>query len=325
MSTQPEQPRGPARYTKAAIVAAPLGIFIIGVSISALIATKVGSTSLNGKALSGLLGVSSALLLFVASALGAIAVALVTIYRQHGDLKEAGKAFGIAVVLTAFMLILAKCSPSDAKLLAQLGLPDRKVDFLASVIMFANIFAAMAGVTVVVAVAYLAPGPTPRLSTEMTDVDKRRVIDEAGQDLAVRVRYLKYLLAVGAAVLFTGLVLMKAWRDWAVNNFADTQKVSDSKILTEATLNYDALFFTIILAAIFLPMMLWLRSAGTDLAKVDPALAKDSAAQDRWLLAHGIKLSINETAQRAIAIASPFLAAPAVTGLKKLLEFMPAG
>lgn len=127
------------------------------------------------------------------------------------------------------------------------------------------------------------------------------------RELAERRTMLKHLLFAAAAALLAGLYAMRAWREWPLVFFGDPKKDAAARAyaqLVGATINYQAVHFVLILAAIFLPVALVLNRQGA-------GAHGGEAAQAGWS-------EFKEFAKKLGAILAPLLAGPVPELVAKL-------
>ena len=168
------------------------------------------------------------------------------------------------------------------------------------------------------AVCVLVPDKSRALAS--VDSVDQATIDDAATQIARQIRLLKRLLGAATLVLLSGLIHMKAWREWPLAYWSDTDQNSAGAFgdLVDATITFQAGHFVCILAAVFLPIAFRLKSESIRLAILahgEPV----STVHETWLSNKGLTLSTSEIMQRAIAIASPFLI-PAATESPALLK-----
>jgi len=171
-------------------------------------------------------------------------------------------------------------------------------------VLAANVAALGAAVVIAVAACWMAP-PT----IENPDPGE---IDALAADLAGRLRLLKHLLVSAAILLVAGLFCMQGWRHWPAAFMADEKVKASYLAIADASVQFEASLYVVILIAAFLPVAMHLKAAGSKLAdamaEADPSVA---SARERWLKSRGLMLTPWERAQRILAVISPFL--PAVT------------
>ena len=272
---------------------------------------------------------ATTLLILAAVCAAAIILSSMVIWRRLG--KEEGCKGFVCVGLVAIAALIIVSTLQSTEMYFYLGkdvfdktigsFPASGVGLktLDNMINFGNVISIVAAAFITVAVAALTPVPLPKKGKD--ESKNRAATDDAIRGLSERVRNLKYLLFAAAIVLFAGLVFMKAWREWPLAYWGTSTSDNNGdtfKGLVTATINFQASHFSLVLAAIFLPMALWLREAGRSLAESDSAIGNDPAAQERWLSSKGVSLALSEQAQRLFAIVSPFLATPLVDNLKSI-------
>lgn len=279
--------------------------------------------------------VATTYLFLIVICVAATAIAASIVWRSLSGQKRSF-SYGFAILLAVVSFFIVNPGP---RLWAYLGeelfektigaYPNDTVGLVLLERMFpvSNVIGIFAAVFIAVAVAALAPETTPKPSG-LAAPEARRWTDEALGRMAAHVRDLKYLLFVAAAVLFIALLHSKAWHEWPLAFWPPDTPSSDKaafQAIVTASVNYQASYFVLILAAIFVPMAVRLRAAARTLAAQDEAVGNSPAAQERWLAANGITLSLGQQAQRLFAIISPFFAAPAAGLLKTVTDLMQSG
>lgn len=290
------------------------------------------AANIAGPEASARLWVATTFLVLIVAAIGAM-IAVAALMLRHFERPALGIGIATAVALAA-MLGVGVFGAFD--LVEHLGgvfeatvgrypTPESGLAFLRRMILVGNIAGITAAAFIAVAVAALVPPVLPDIAGN-TPEEVRKSIDAVASELASKVRAMKYLIIAAAMVLLAAVVHMKAWRDWPLAFFSEKDPAYKSyEALAGATVTYDAFYFVLILAAMFLPMSWWLRNTGSQLAALDPAVGGDPAAQQRWLTANGITLTFGEQAQRFITIVSPFLGLPALELLKKVTSIATGG
>ena len=154
----------------------------------------------------------------------------------------------------------------------------------------------------------------------------RTALNTAAHDLAERIRYLKYLAVVAAAVLGSGVAYLKSWAEWPLafwnvdkKNVAASQLVEAYQTIATSLVNFEALFFVAIMLAVFGPFALILSRRGRHLAALDPELIDDPEKRRDWLTHHGLALTTGDQIQRVLLFISPLLAAPVAELFKQLV------
>lgn len=278
---------------------------------------------------------ASALLLQIMASVAAVFLAYRVLWRRVAVTKRIAACFvvgGVGVVagVATFggpRLYTFLGKDLFEQTLGSYPVANTHLGLLDSMINIGNLCAATAGTLLVVAVSYLLP-PPPSKPARQSAPDIKAAMDRDVGELAGRVHDLKLMLFAAAAVLFTGVVFMKAWRDWPLAFWPETGDAAGReayRVLAAATVNYQAFHCVLILAAIFIPVAMALRDAGQRLAAQDPSVGADPAARDRWLASAGVSLSISEQAQRLFAIVTPYLAPAAASVLSqsaKVFEFL---
>lgn len=160
------------------------------------------------------------------------------------------------------------------------------------------------------------------------DAKSRAALNVAAQDLADRIRYLKYLAFMAAAVLGSGVAYLKSWAEWPlafwpVAKPATAPPFIDAyQTIASALVNYEALFFVAVMLAVFGPFALILSRRGRHLARLDPELTDAPDKKNEWLMDHGLALTTADQIQRAIVFISPLLAAPIAELFKNLVTLL---
>jgi len=185
---------------------------------------------------------------------------------------------------------------------------------LKTLIDWSNALAVGAATVIVCGIATLQPSRSlPPKNTSAPEL--QNWIDQELNAVAGRMKRLKYLLLAATAVLVSGVVFMTVWRGWPnIFNFAGKNIY---KQLADASVQFQAFHFAIILAAIFVPMAVVLKQRANDVAFVDPGLSSDKARKT-FLLERGASFDFKAQATQVLAILSPYL----VSGPIPILDYI---
>lgn len=185
----------------------------------------------------------------------------------------------------------------------------------------ANVMGISGAVFIAICVCAIAPAALPKPRSVSETPAFKVVVERMADDLEARTRWLKYLLFGASAVLISAIANMQAWRGWPVPvlKAVDPDTAKAYEALANATTQYHAFLFVLILIAIFLPMAMWLRRN----ARILSELAKENGlipniTPTAWREANGLSLSFSEGMQRVVAVVSPLLIGP-------LLELVKVG
>ncbi len=133
-----------------------------------------------------------------------------------------------------------------------------------------------------------------------SNVNKRLKADE----VAKRVRLLRPILYVGAAMLVIAVLRLSATHAWAVSYLPpDTDLGKAVTTLTRGIIGTLGVVFTLLIAGIYLPAAIILRARVREIAPSQPD-------PNEWMNSERINLSFPQTLGRAIILISPFLAGP---------------
>lgn len=121
------------------------------------------------------------------------------------------------------------------------------------------------------------------------------------KQLAKGMKSLNSILYAGTLILVVGIVFEKALLQWAFTfTSREEHMVKAAESFSAALLAYDGGFYTLLLAALYLPAAFLLRRQGAEL--VD----HDSKALEKY----GLNFSFTESLPRMLAILGPLLAGP---------------
>lgn len=180
--------------------------------------------------------------------------------------------------------------------------PAGNIPLLDMIIDIQNTLAVFGGVFIAVAACALMP--------HFQNLDQT--------ELSARIQRIKYLLLWGAAVFVSGMFAMKAWREWPLSFLNETSVYSAIYAnVADASFQFQAVQFFLVLVAIFGPVSQALHNAGYKLANVK-APGKTPEIIEKWMKDMRLKLSLQEYSTRLITIMTPLLAGAA----PKLLEAM---
>ena len=138
------------------------------------------------------------------------------------------------------------------------------------------------------------------------------------RQLSKRMNYLRSVLYVGTLVLVVGVLLMKSIFQWSlafIRQPGDGDAVE--KIVegfTSSIVAADAGFYTLLLAAVYLPAAFILQWRARSLK----GLPKERSERDKVLHGHGLTFSFKESFPRIVAILGPFLAGPVSELIKNI-------
>lgn len=125
--------------------------------------------------------------------------------------------------------------------------------------------------------------------------------------LAEHTRRLRLVLYVSAAMLIVGVVLTRASYTWAAGFTLDPKSLGD---LIDHGTQLTAAFYTLVLAAGFVPAAIILSHAGRRLA-ADGVSRGEAATADDWLADRKLKDTIRSQLTLIVAVVSPLLSAVA--------------
>lgn len=282
--------------------------------------------------------VASTFVLFLFVCAGAACVAAFVIWSE---LKNSFRWAGLLLAFGAGLVAFRFGFQSDISLVNYLGqdvfqktvgqfpVADAGVATLKRAIFIDNVVVTFTSALITVATASLSPRFMHELLNRAEVLSDSEIL-QAVLTLARKVRNLKYLLFAAATMVFVGLLHTKAWVEWPLAYFPvinvdpnsgpiyDPTK-ADYQAVATAIVNFQAILFVLILAAVFLPTAIWLRGAGLSLAAKKVGRS-DSEAGNRWLLSEGVLLTAPESAVRFFAIISPFMAPGAVSLIQRFTD-----
>lgn len=143
--------------------------------------------------------------------------------------------------------------------------------------------------------------------------------DPDGAALAGRMRLLRTLLFVGAAALVVSVVRLSVTLNWGGSFLpaAETPEGKNASTLITGIVSALGVYYTLLLAAVYVPAALVLRGRAYSLA-----VAQEPAPEKRgeWLKARGLALTLPEYLPRILAILSPILVGPVADLIKGVLN-----
>ena len=125
-------------------------------------------------------------------------------------------------------------------------------------------------------------------------------------DVARRVRMLRYVLYVGAALLALGVLRLSAMLSWGQSFFAaDSETGKSVSTLVSGVTSSLGAYFTLLMLGIYLPAALLLRERALEVAE-----GKDLEEKQNFLKTHGLDVSFADYVPRVLALFGPLLAGP---------------
>jgi hypothetical protein len=125
--------------------------------------------------------------------------------------------------------------------------------------------------------------------------------------LYAKMKYLQLLLYIGTIMLIFGILLIQSMYDWSLAFILrDEQAIKVAGNFYSNLLIAEGGFFTLILAAIYLPAAILLRMR----ASVLKDLPEDNLAKEKLLKDYNLSFSFTESLPRLLAISSPLLVGP---------------
>lgn len=126
------------------------------------------------------------------------------------------------------------------------------------------------------------------------------------QELGQRIRMLRYILYVGAVMLIIGVFRLSVMLNWGTSFFIpDSAAGKTVATLTSSIVTMLGTYYTLIIAAIYLPPALILRYRARQLAS-----AQAPEEQEGWLDKRGFTLSFTDYLPRILAILGPLIVGP---------------
>jgi hypothetical protein len=129
---------------------------------------------------------------------------------------------------------------------------------------------------------------------------------DTDQDLASRMRSLAYVLYVGTALLIASMLRLSALYEWVVLVAEESSRES-LKLLASSLMRVWGVYYTTLLATIYLPAYLILRKRGHALIEG----ASTEAEREKWLKDRGLALGATDILPRLVAILAPIIAGEA--------------
>ena len=137
-------------------------------------------------------------------------------------------------------------------------------------------------------------------------------IESAIRQINKQLRWLKYYIFSGALLFISALFYLNASREWPLAYFPTLENgninAETFENIVRSTVLFQAGHFVLILGVAFLPIALRLKFAGERLAQLVSYNQKLTNTQKKtWMANRGLLLTMGETLQQTLAIASPFL------------------
>jgi len=126
------------------------------------------------------------------------------------------------------------------------------------------------------------------------------------KELSVRTKYFNIALYSGTALLVTGMLIKLSIYQWTLAFIVQDNSVDIAKNFLNSLLTWEGGFYTLVLAAAYLPSMLILqRRASISMDPSMPEQEKDTKLKDL-----GVNFSLRESLPHILAILAPFLTGP---------------
>ena len=137
-------------------------------------------------------------------------------------------------------------------------------------------------------------------------------IESAIRQINKQLRWLKYYIFSGALLFISALIYLNASREWPLAYFPTLKTgnihADTFENIVRSTVLFQAGHFVLILGVAFLPIALRLKFAGERLAQLVSYNQNLTNTQKKtWMANRGLLLTMGETLQQTLAIASPFL------------------
>jgi hypothetical protein len=137
-------------------------------------------------------------------------------------------------------------------------------------------------------------------------------------ELSRRMQLLRYLLYMGAVLLVIGVLRLSTTLNWGAS-FIPSESATGKLlgILIPGIVSSLGTYYTLLMAAMYLPAALILRARARELVNENVEV---EAERDSWLSNHGLTLSYVESLPRIIAILAPLMAGPFFDIMKHLID-----
>ncbi|HEX2079338.1 MAG TPA: hypothetical protein VHG08_16550 [Longimicrobium sp.] len=281
-------------------------------------AARSDAASAEFESLSGMLWGSSAIL-FLSTTAAAAAVLVFTICRSYKDHVNRRPSPGEALlVLVALALPVAPVllppfnrEPFVTMEVVRLVLDPSiigVVDFLWIATMLAAFLVMGGAAASLLATAHIRSRIQALPPREWDDDRRSRLITELAGSLQSQSRRLQAVLFAGAAVLVAGVLEIDALYGWAIS-VADLRWYprEAGRVITASATVPTGTFFSLFLAAAYIPAALILRQQAAALAATAVG-AVAAAEQSRWLQDNGLTTSIATQVSSLVALLGPILA-----------------
>ncbi|HEV7743799.1 MAG TPA: hypothetical protein VGO56_02280 [Pyrinomonadaceae bacterium] len=136
-------------------------------------------------------------------------------------------------------------------------------------------------------------------------------------DLARRMKLLRYLLYMGAVLLVIGVLRLSTTLNWGASFIpSDSATGRSVDVLVKGIVSSLGTYYTLLMAAMYLPAALILRARAGELADQQPVTIVE---QETWLSSHGLNLSYAESFPRIIAILAPIMTGPFIEIIRHVI------
>jgi hypothetical protein len=269
----------------------------------------------------------SSVILFLAISAAAMVVLGTTTYRSVIDgprripSRSTAVAMAGAVVVIALLVAL---SPLSAKPFAARAIVDQMLRDIGGTVDALWLVTLAAGTLVLAGACacLIEPRVTSPIAAEPSSgLDLPAKPAAVGQHLAaalnVQNRRLKTVLFAGAAVLVAGILELDSLYRWAASVAGITEPENAATLISAAAAVPTGTFFSLFLAAVYIPAALILRERGTALVRIALPGA-GLPEQVRWLEENGLTTPVSSQITALVALLGPVLAGGPLNALAQV-------
>jgi hypothetical protein len=270
----------------------------------------------------------SSVILFLTISAAAIVVLGTTIYRSVMDgrrrIPSRSTSIMIAVALVVIALLVALSPLSSAKPFAARAIVDQMLPEIGGTVSILWIVTLVGGTLVLVGACVCLVEPrvtSPIAADPPSELDLPARPAAVGQHLAaalhVQNRRLKTVLFAGAAVLIAGILELDSLYRWAASVAGITKPENAATLISAAAAVPTGTFFSLFLAAVYVPAALILRERGAALVRIALPGA-GLPEQARWLEEHGLTTPVSSQITALVALLGPVLAGGPLNALAQV-------
>ena len=133
-------------------------------------------------------------------------------------------------------------------------------------------------------------------------------IQLARAEIAYQITWMKYYILTASLLLVTGVYFLMTWTALPLAYFTadESQKAHAFREAGNAIVVFEATFYVLVIAVVFVPIALRLLRAGAQMAAIEvPSVSE--AERRVWMVKNGLTLSVGDSIQSVIAMLAPLL------------------